>query len=112
MDGPHNTLGALTWAAAVELQVLAGTNVTTLQRNLLPDDTTAYVRSTLGFPPSGYFKALGLTFYYASKTPSRFVGLVCERTATLPEQTLLVSDVRSIVPDTYELFWVFPYDEE
>ncbi len=109
MEGPFNTIGAYTYAVGVELQVLAGVPVTHLVADFVPGATYLRVRSTLGFPPAGYVRGPDGLFYYASKTPTRFQGLTYTTLKALPVQTLLVSEVRRIEPDTYDLFWGMPW---
>lgn len=110
MDGPFNTLAAYTHAIGVELELLSGVPVTLLRENFLPTATSILVQSTLGFPPSGYIRVHGVQVYYAGKTPIRFTGLVYDHLISIPNGSLILSNTRKQLPDSYELFWVMPWD--
>lgn len=111
MDGPFNTLGALTQAIGVELQLLSGTPITALVANFAPGDTILYVQSTLGFPPAGYVRVGSVQVYYDSKTPTRLTDLTYDHLVTVPARSVVRSEHRKLLPDSYELFWEYPWLE-
>lgn len=109
MDGPFNILGAYTQAVGVELELLAGTPVTVLVGNFLASDTEIQVQSALGFPPFGYVRLAGVLVYYGSKTPTRFKDLLFDHLITIPDRTMIRSETRRQLPESYEHFWTMPW---
>lgn len=110
MDGPFNLIGATTQALGVELELLAGVPVTHLTRDFHLNAAYISVASTLGFPPTGWVTlASDVRVHYGAKSPTRFLDLTSSHLINLPVNTIVVSDVRAILPVTYGLFWDFPW---